>query len=541
MRIDLIAFRRHSLAEPGTVAAAELFLPQRPKNCRHRNWTMTRQTLCLLIAASFLLPSCASVPPKTVSLAIENVTVIDPESGNVQRNRSVYIDGDKIDAVARTGRSNRYLADQVIDGTDKYLVPGFVDMHGHVGYNPLIAAYSFNLMIANGVTAVRDPGGDCWEPKSANSGTNAVCIYDLRARSEQIESGELVGPHLLMLSNQAVKGPIMRHELPEGAEPFFFPETEDQGRTVVRYLKDRGVDFIKTYNLIPRDVFFAMADEANNIGIDFAGHVPGALTVVEYAEAGGRSIEHARAILYDCSLYGKTYREEVGLYANRVEGAEFPDDETRLRRTIEEFNADQCAAVLKALKDNDTYYVPTHETREVDARAIDPEYRKDPNTKYIPGPLLDFWMSDLDATASAPQVVQDLRQEFFDHGLKITKLAHDAGVKVMIGTDTPETMVLAGFSYHDEMVHFANAGLEPMDILRAASTVPAEYFGMQDVYGGISKGKIADLILIDADPLADIRNAREISAVISAGRLYDRARLDGMLAEAEAVAQSFQP
>ncbi len=342
-----------------------------------------------------------------------------------------------------------------------------------------------------------------------------------------------------MLSGSAVKGVVLREELPDGAEEFFFPATAAQSRQLVQYQVDRKVDFIKTYNFIPRQAYFALAEAAGRAGLEFAGHVPGAVSVMEAAEAGQRSIEHARAIPYDCSSYGSEYREAIRRYSELEPSSAVPGHEDRLRKTMQGFDLSRCKKVLATLRENDVYYVPTHLTREADARAPDADYRNDSRRKYIPKPLHDWWVSDWDKTASNSSTVKDLFRQFFDHGLMITGLAHQAGVKVMVGTDTPDAGVYAGFSYHDELVHLANAGLEPMDILRAASTVPADYFGLSETYGGVAGGMIADLILLNDNPLDDIRNTQSIVAVIFSGRTFDRAALDDMLMSVETYVKTF--
>jgi imidazolonepropionase-like amidohydrolase len=172
----------------------------------------------------------------------------------------------------------------------------------------------------------------------------------------------------------------------------------------------------------------------------------------------------------------------------------------------------------------------------MEARADDEVYRQDRSRKYIM-PMRDkSWEKDLTETAALPSEEKRHLKSFFLHGLKITGLAHRAGVRIMTGTDANDTMIVPGFSLHREFELLASAGLPPMEVLRASTTVPAKYLKRADL-GGISAGKEADLVLLRRNPLEDIRNAAAIESVIANGRLYDRAALDALLAQVEQMAR----
>jgi imidazolonepropionase-like amidohydrolase len=180
--------------------------------------------------------------------------------------------------------------------------------------------------------------------------------------------------------------------------------------------------------------------------------------------------------------------------------------------------------------------VPTHVTREEDARATDPAFSGDDRFAYL-DPLSRWaWRDDLSGTRSRYPLEAGSRalRAYFDHGLRLTGEAHAAGVGILVGTDT----VLGGFRYHDEMAHLVRAGLTPAEVLRAATLDAARYAGEEFSSGSVTVGKRADLVLLDANPLEDIANTRRIRAVVQGGRLYDRGRIDALLAfvrdEAEA-------
>jgi imidazolonepropionase-like amidohydrolase len=177
----------------------------------------------------------------------------------------------------------------------------------------------------------------------------------------------------------------------------------------------------------------------------------------------------------------------------------------------------------------------------MEARARDRQYRDDPTRKYVPEKRNKNWEGDLSETAALPNAETTALRDFFEHGLQITGLAYSAGIPVMAGTDTNDTMIVPGYSFHRELGLLRSAGLPAMAVLRAATTVPAAYFGRTDRLGGIAAGKEADIVLLEQNPLDDIANTRRISAVVQNGRLLDRAALDALLTETETMAQSPRP
>ncbi len=483
------------------------------------------------------LASCQTMiapAPRTVALAIEDVTVIDPESRRVLVHRSVYVDGGRIVAVAPARARKDYAARRTVDGGGRYLIPGLLDMHSHL-FLPDPGAPTLNLMLANGVTGIREMSGDCWEVAGARSG----CIGEFKALQAKIKAGEIPGPDLVSIASPMVMGPASA-QVPKGVDSFIVPRTPEEARRLARYLKSRGADLIKTHDSLTLPVFAALGDEAGRLGFETAGHVPFGVAVTALARHNFRSIEHARDLLYDCSRYGAEFRRSAGAFAEG-KAAKRPEEGTRLARTVNEFDPDLCRSTLTALAGNGTFYVPTHVTREMDARAADAAYRSDATRKYVPRPRDAEWDRDLDRTAKSSADMARLYQAFFRHGLKITGLAHQAGVPIMAGTDANDTMIVPGFSLHRELRLLAEAGLAPMEILRAATTVPAAYLRREADLGGISPGKEADLLLLGRNPLDDIGNSASIVAVMANGRLYDRRALDALLVEAERLARSARP
>jgi imidazolonepropionase-like amidohydrolase len=492
-----------------------------------------------VIAAAFVLASCQAVfagapqmaPRQAASLALTNVTVIDPETRSVLVDHTIFIGGDRILAVLPSSQPRPFIVSRSIDGRGKFAIPGLMDMHFHL-FLPEPTAPSLNLLLANGVTSIREMSGDCWEAAGATEG----CIQHYRALRARIKAGEVHGPDIIGLASPMVMGPS-RVKPPAGISAFVIPQTPEQGRETVRRLHARGPDLIKTHDSIPTAVFAAMMDEARKLGMEVSGHVPFRAGSVGAARMGYKSIEHARDPLYDCSRYGPEFRQAEADFADGKPGSKRPANVTRLSRTVAEFDRALCEAAMRSLAAAGAYYDPTHVTREMEARAGEADYRADPNRKYVLAERNKRWEADLKDTAGLPAAEVAALERFFRHGLIVTGIAHRAGVPIMAGTDANDTMIVPGFSMHRELGLLRQAGLSPMDVLRAATSVPAAYLGRSDL-GGIARGKEADLLLLDANPLDSIANTARVFAVVANGRSYSRAELDALLAEVEAVARA---
>jgi imidazolonepropionase-like amidohydrolase len=292
---------------------------------------------------------------------------------------------------------------------------------------------------------------------------------------------------------------------------------------VVDDLKAQGVDFIKIQSLIPRDGYFAAADEAKKVGLIFVGHVPDAVRASEASNAGQKSIEHFTGVFEGCS----TIEDEL------IKGPK------SLGQNVKTFDGGRARALIALMAKNRTWQVPTLVWERGQWLVDDIDLSHDPLTKYAPAAWKDrTWpmfvrdiMKDMD-TDPLP-----VRKRFVQMELDMTLAMFRAGVPFMAGTDTAAGVhVFPGFSLHQELALFVQAGLTPMQALQTATRNPAEFMGRLADLGTVEKGKVADLVLLDSNPLEDIGNTRTIRAVVLAGRYFSRADLDRMLKGVEAAA-----
>lgn len=480
-----------------------------------------------LFAISMAVAAYAKPAADPVDLVIRNVTVIDPASRKVLPRRDVMVDEGRIVAIAASGKRVPS-ADRIVDGTGKFAIPGLMDMHVHTGLRPIHQA-SLLLNIANGVTGVRDMASDCNRP-----GGIALCIDEMRKSAAAIEAGTLPGPRLLALSTmkvQSLGGPADTSD-PRAA---FFPRSAAEGGVTASLLLARKPDIIKIGDSLDPGAYGVLVKAAKQAGIEASGHVPLGLSVAEVARLGQRSIEHARDLPLDCSTYGAAFRAEMKAAMPKA-APSLEAGVERTRKVLASQDKAICKAQIAAMVSNGTYYVPTHLTRAMDFRAGDTAYRADPRMTFVHPQLAQMWTRDLDRYAKLSAQDADALKSFYLLGLRLTGESHRAGVKIMAGTDSNDTMVFPGFSLHDELLNLVAAGLSPMDALRAATTVPAQYLHRSRDFGSLSQGKLADIVLLRADPLASIANTTSIEMVMQGGRVYDRAALDGMLADARKLA-----
>lgn len=485
---------------------------------------MIKRLLLLFISLLFLSISLTA-QTKVNFFAITHVTVIDVTAKDsksaLKSDQTVAVTANRITALGKTGKVRVPDGAKIIDARGKYLIPGLWDMHAHLGLNDAPTEIDMPLLVANGVTGIREMGSDCHPTWS-----EIDCLVQMRNWQQQIESGVLTGPRILALGSWAVNGP---NGLPERAPVFFGAANAEQARQLARYFAERKLDFIKIYSNIPRDSFLALADEAKRLGLSVVGHEPLAVSAVEASNAGQKSFEHARVFLFNCFSGAEDFRRP---------GSDRNTTTEWRRRMVDEYDRKICQQVFKTFVRNNTRYVPTHLTRKMDAFADNQEYRKDSRSKFIPKEQWKAWNEDadrmvaLDASSAGRKAMMD----FYIKGLEITGAAHKAGVKVMLGTDSGDSYVFPGFAVHDELQELVKAGLTPVEALRAATLNGAEFLGRESDFGSIAKGKMADFVLLEDNPLKDISNTRKIAAVILNGRLLNRKILDQLLAKAEEVA-----
>src|SRR5580698_4841312 len=438
----------------------------------------------------FLAFTVLSVTANAPTLIITHATVIDTVTGKAQPNTTVVIDKNRITGVIASSKAN-LKSGRVIDAKGQYLIPGLWDMHTHVYFDSTAADGTdlvLPLFLANGVTGIRDMG----------SALDPV----LHARDE-IAAHRLFGPRMLV-SGPMLDGPKSHYKAAIAIT------TPEDGRKAVDMLRSRGVDFIKTQSGIPREAYFAIADESKKKGIEFEGHVPDSIRAAEAVAAGQRTFEHLIGIFEASSP-----DEDKYLTGQKSPGA-----------FLSTFDSKREAAIIQLLSKNHTWQCPTlfWERGQWLVDAID--YSKDPDLAFA----AHTWVTKL-WPASQKSILKSLdtdplpvREKFVGHELDIIRKLNAAHVPFLAGTDSPAGVdVIPGISLHLELQRFVAAGFTPLEALQTATLNPAKFYHRLVDYGPVQKGRIADLVLLRTNPLDDIGNTRQISGVVADGHYMSQA------------------
>jgi len=441
----------------------------------------------LALAAALALALPAPEP-----VAIQHVSVVNVQNGMVQKDVTVLLANGAIKAV---GQKISVENARVLDGTGKFLIPGLWDMHVHCWSDEDF----FPLFLANGVTGIRDMFGP---------------LDDLKAWRTNVESGITLGPRMVF------SGPIL-----DGPKPTWPGSiavgTPEEGRKAVGTIQQNGGDFIKVYSSLPRDAYFAIADEAKKRHMDFAGHVPDSITAVEASNAGQKSFEHLLSVLAGCSTGGDEMR------TNPVTGQSHMQ---YIRALLDAYNPAKAAVLFALFRTNGTWQCPTLTVLNAIAHLDEPAFRNDPRLAYLPSYVTERWNPTNDFRFKSYSAEDwEANRLGFAKQCQVVGLMANSGVNFLAGTDTPNPYVIPGFGIHDELALMVKCGLTPLQALQTATINPARYFGWETNMGTVQAGKVADLVLLNANPLEDIHNTTKIAAVFVRGRLLDRAALDQML------------
>lgn len=482
----------------------------------------------LLILVLLFLPTVLAAQKKVKKpahlLVLTNVNLVDVASASIEPRMNVFIRDGRIEGIAKRALIQAGRNVQVVNADGKYLIPGLWDMHVHTAIRPE-AESLLPLYLAYGVTGVRDMGGD----------------FDrIRHLREEIAAGRVLGPTIV------APGPFVDGPQPESDSNFLPVASAAEARAAVRDLEARGADFIKVQAGLSPEAYRAVAGEAKRIGIAFAGHVPESVNAVEASDAGQKSIEHMSpalpgdaAILLACSEREEELRRELA--ALRAPDLKLEEARARTRALqadlVSSYSEAKCDRVVARLARNRTVVVPTL----IWSVSIRPTSRADTigelPMQYVPAKLRERWTTARRSfLESAPDETFALNQRMADMAERLTGRLHRARVTLLAGTDNFDAFVIPGFSLHQELELLVHSGLSPADALRAATVYAARFLGRHNDTGVVATGKRADLVVLDANPLDDIRNTRRISGVVVGGKYLSRADLDKILADQEKAA-----
>jgi len=460
--------------------------------------------LIVFLLLVLLSPAASLAQTQT---AIVDVTVIDVIAQRALPHMTVLIDGDQIANVAPTAAIQLPRNTRTIDGSGKFLIPGLWDMHAHFTHDPS----TLDLYVSYGVTTIRDMGSlavkRTGEREVESLPRDQAIKLGLQVRDE-ILAGKRTGPRIYSVGMIITGG-----NAAEAAPHQIVVETPEQARAAVNKMADLGVDAIKVHARLTRDTYLAIIDEAKKRGLPVVGHTPVALDPITVSDAGQRTIEH-----------------DTGIWEYAHKDVPKEDKEQVRQRYAQEY---------ATIKKNGTAMVPTLVSYLAGAESY--AYIQKPETN----PYLDHvvpelalrWKKDWPKSEFSEEQSKAFYQSV-DVLKKMTKDMHDQGVTILAGTDVGGIFTYPGLDLHRELKLLVEAGLSPMDVLRSATILPSETVRAADKSGSITAGKVADLVLLRADPLQDIANARQIETVVLRGNVLDKSQLDKLRKD---VAERTQP
>ncbi len=463
----------------------------------------------VLIATLAVFHACASVgtTPAADTIAIVGVTVIDPSSSEpAASDQTILVADGVIRAVGPSSAITIPASARRVDASGKFAIPGLWDAHVHFMNTGVTA---LPLLVANGVTSVREMGG---------------YIDSTRAWQARMKAGTLVGPRIvtpgpILESPRYLQGVVERSargnpRLALRVLPYRIRVGDSiEARRAIDSLVKLRVDFVKVRTSANPSAFYAILREARRAGLRVAAHQQSSVSIRSALDSGLTDLQHG--ILPPLSSLSDATRDSI----------------------------------YRKFVDNGAWYTPTLTVSRAvmlsgdsAARAIfSPDaIRLDERRAYASAWLLEWWRMQVDEriadTASIPAATME---GMYRSSASDVHRMRELGVNILAGTDAGSVLVYPGFALHEELRRLVeDAKLSPRDALWSATVGPARFARLDDRLGTLSAGKIADIVLLDADPLTDIRNTRRIFAVIQAGRLFSRADLDALLAQVRsAVAQ----
>ena len=450
-----------------------------------------------------------SAQERNNTLQLYNINVVNVMDGSVKTNQSVIVESGKIKTVEPFKSIDRSIAaSQRIDGKDKFLIPGLWDMHIHLEGAELIEDNKALLpvFLAYGITSVRDCASDLGE--------------QVLGWRQEIKDGKLTGPNLFTAGSKL-----------EGKNSIWKGDLEIENEKELGLMLDRldnyKVDFVKiTENTLKGDLFLESVKQAHSRGYRVSGHVPLDLTIQELVDAGFTSVEHATYLL----RLGSDERSiKQDLVNGKIDKAEAEARYTR------EFDQQRAITNYNSLGKEGLFVCPTLIGGRQLAYLDETDHSKDPFLQYLTKKFVSNYQWRIDRMANETATQRQQRKERYRFLLSQLPLVQNSGIRIIAGSDAAalNTYVYPAESLIQELEIFREAGLTPLQILQAATINGATYFGIENTTGSIDKGKNADLVVLNENPLENIKAIRNINSVIVRGEYYNRTALDQMLDKAK--------
>ncbi|SDB31946.1 Imidazolonepropionase [Flavobacteriaceae bacterium MAR_2010_188] len=457
----------------------------------------------LIFILSFIYFIGCEVENDFNGIIISNANVVDVKTGGLQTQQDIYIIGDRITKI-KDHTDIQFKNAQSIDASGKYVIPGLCDMHSHiVSYDWVLKMYT-----ALGVTGLRVMHG----------GNRIEDIFQNRKDGNYMGFEFLYGSPIIDGPGENWGGSVVA-------------SNPEEGREIVRKMHEQGYDFLKVYNLLDYETYLAIADECKKLDFPFAGHVPFSVTTEEAIAAGQKSIEHT--IGMDLALQ---HPERFNSRYNKTDTLIFQDLNLYTKEFMKDLDTTKFNNVLDATKNTKTWFCPTLVMLKSFSYAKDSTFLNNGRNHYIPQEELDIWNAS-SSSEEFPEYLMSVDststnhsfREYLSLSMKMLKPMLNNGTKFLAGTDLSNPYIYPGFSLHDEMQLFVEAGFSELEALQTATLNPAIFAGREDDLGTVEIGKIANLLILEKNPLKNIENTLTICGLIRRGEYLDQAELQKLL------------
>ncbi|WP_299110667.1 amidohydrolase family protein [uncultured Winogradskyella sp.] len=464
------------------------------------------RTFIFICFFSIVCLSCQSELTIDADVVISNVNIIDVVTGDIEYSKDVFIKENRIIKIEPNSENKTHKETKIVEGSGKYLIPGLWDMHTHPDdpevwrMNPKTEEKDLllPLFVVNGVTGIRDMAGD----------------LNLVKRWRRLSDNDsLLAPKIV------AGGPLL-----DGPNPMWDGSvgiaSKEQVKHVVDSLIVEGVDFLKVYSLLPREIYLELSIYANAIDFPFVGHVPFTVRPSEAAVTGMKSQEHLLEIIKECSLdfdektLAQIKLEKLGV--NRYIIAN--------NFRINHYNETKADSLYQTFVKYNIWHTPTLSMWYKNAWFEEELIKDNELLSYLPKYLQEYWTpkhNDHLKNRDHKDFI-DVKKRLYAKYLHIVSKMNSKGVKLLAGTDMgANPLCFPGIGLYNELEAFIDADLSPLQALQTATINPAIFLKIESDYGTVTEGKIADLLLLDKNPLDEMSNLRTINAVIQNGNVYN--------------------
>jgi len=459
------------------------------------------KNLILCVSILVLLGSCNTVEKQNFDLLILNATIIDVETGKLLPNKLIGITKDTIRLVDDMAKRENIKGEQLLDVKNKYVMPGLWDMHVHFRGGDSLVEENMNLLplfLSYGITSVRDAGGDI---------TPSVMIW-----RDKIQNGTLDGPTIF------TSGPKL-----DGSEPTWPGSIKVVNSKDIEKALDSlqliGVDYVKMYDgSLSKDAFYGIIQAAEKRGMKTTGHMPLSADLMEAIDYGLDGTEHMYYTLKACSpLADSLTKLNIGY--------------GMMDQILASYDPKLANKVFSKMSDKNVFITPTLYIGKTLSELLDVDHSKDSLLPYIGRGIQQSYQGRIENAKRAQSKGDNSRKKMEQLALDMMGPMYDAGVKIIAGSDCGafNSFVYPGESLHKELVSFVKAGLTPQQALVTSVINGPKFFELEDYYGSVDIGKVADLVLLDKNPLDNIENISKIIALVKNGKLYKKDSIDKMI------------